>query len=153
MSTACTNWPQGLARRVIGVYLGCVAVATRVLPFHGGAGIAVSVLVAVALFNPLRRRVQGAVDRRFNRAHYSASQVVAQFAVRLREEMDLDVMGSDLLGVIDQVLAPEHLGLWLSAGGPDTAVHGDDGAGDIRTAAAGQEHGDAGHVVGPADAA
>jgi hypothetical protein len=66
---------------VAGVYLGCVALLTDVLPFHDTVGVAVAVLVAAALFNPLRRRVQAMVDRRFDRARYDAERVVAQFAV------------------------------------------------------------------------
>jgi multidrug transporter EmrE-like cation transporter len=99
---------------VAGVYLGCVALLTRVLPFRGSVGIAVAVLATAALFNPLRRRVQAAVDQRFDRARYDAERVVAQFSVQLREEVDLDVLGADLLGVVHHVLAPTHLALWLS---------------------------------------
>ena len=99
---------------VVAVYLGCVALLTRVLPVRGSVGIAVAVLAAAAVFNPLRRRVQAAVDRRFNRARYDAERVVAQFSVQLREQVDLDVLGNDLLGVVNQVLAPAHLALWLS---------------------------------------
>ncbi|HEV2252021.1 MAG TPA: hypothetical protein VGS06_02385 [Streptosporangiaceae bacterium] len=99
---------------VVGVYLGCVALLTDVLPFRGTVGVAVAVLVAAALFNPLRRRVQALVDRRFDRARYDAERVIAQFSVRLREQVDLDVLGADLLGVVHHVLAPEHLALWLN---------------------------------------
>ncbi len=99
---------------VVGVYLGCVALLTRVLPVRGSVGIAVAVLAAAALFNPLRRRVQAAVDRHFDRARYDAERVVAQFSVQLREQVDLDVLGADLLGVVNRVLAPEHLALWLN---------------------------------------
>ena len=56
-------------------------------------------LVAAALFNPLRRRVQGAVDRRFNRARYDADQMVAEFAARLREAVDLGAVQADLASV------------------------------------------------------
>jgi hypothetical protein len=99
---------------VVGVYLGCVALLTDVLPFRGSVGVAVAVLVAAALFNPLRRRVQAVVDRRFDRSRYDAERVVAQFSVQLREQVDLDVLGADLIGVVHQVLAPEHLALWLN---------------------------------------
>ena len=91
---------------VAGVYLGCVALLTRVLPVRGSVGIAVAVLAAAALFNPLRRRVQAAVARRFDRARYDAERVVTQFSVQLREEVDLDVLGADLLGVVDHVPGP-----------------------------------------------
>ena len=99
---------------VAGVYLGCIAVLARVSPFRGSISVAAAVLAAAALFNPLRRRVQTTVDQRFDRGRYDAERVVAQFSVQLREEVDLDVLGADLLGVVHQVLAPTHLGLWLS---------------------------------------
>ena len=99
---------------VVGVYLGCIALLTRVLPVRGSVGVAVAVLAAAAVFSPLRRRVQTAVDRRFDRARYDAERVVAQFAVQLRDQVDLDVLGADLLGVVHKVLAPAQLGLWLS---------------------------------------
>ena len=99
---------------VVGIYLGCVALLTDVLPVRGSVGVAAAVLVAAALFNPLRRRVQAVVDRRFDRARYDAERVVAQFSVQLREQVDLDVLGADLLGVVHHVLAPEHLALWLN---------------------------------------
>jgi hypothetical protein len=99
---------------VVGVYLGCVALLTHLLPFRDSVGVAAAVLVAAALFNPLRRRVQVLVDRRFDRTRYDAEQVVAQFSVQLREQVDLEVLGADLLGVVHQVLAPAHLALWLN---------------------------------------
>ena len=77
---------------LIGVYAGVVTFATRVLPFTSPVGIAASTLVAAALFNPLRHRVQGAVDRRFNRARYDADQTVAAFAARLKDAVDLDAV-------------------------------------------------------------
>jgi len=101
---------------VVGVYLGFVALLTDVLPFRDTVGVAVAVLVAAAVFNPLRRRVQALVDRRFDRARYDAERVVAQFSVQLREQVDLDVLGADLLGVVNRALAPEHLALWLNEG-------------------------------------
>jgi hypothetical protein len=98
---------------VVGVYLGCVALLSQVHPVRGSVGVAVSVLAAAALFNPLRRRVQSLVDRRFDRARYDSERVVAQFSVQLRDQVDLDVLGEDLRGVVDHVLAPEHLSLWV----------------------------------------
>jgi len=103
---------------VVGVYLGCIALLTRVLPVRGSVGVAVSVLAAAALFSPLRRRVQSLVDQRFDRARYNAERVVTQFSVQLRDQVDLDVLGEDLRGVVDHVLAPAHLSLWLREPGP-----------------------------------
>jgi hypothetical protein len=85
---------------------------------RGSVGIAASVLAAAALFNPLRRRVQAAVARRFDRARYDAERVVTQFSVQLRDQVDLDVLGDGLLGVVDEVLAPAHMSLWLREPGP-----------------------------------
>jgi hypothetical protein len=96
-----------------GVYIGCVALLTDVLPFGGSVGTAASVLVAVALFAPLRRRVQDAVDRRFNRARYNAEATVAAFAGRLREQVDLDAVREDLVAVVLRTVEPEHASLWL----------------------------------------
>ena len=79
---------------VVGLYLGCIALLTRVLPARGSVGVAVAVLAAAAVFSPLRRRVQAAVDRRFDRARYDAERVVAQFSVQLRDQVDLDVLGA-----------------------------------------------------------
>ena len=110
---------------VAGVYLGCVALLTKVLPLHGSVAIAAAVLAAAALFNPLRRRIQAVVDRRFDRARYDAERVVARFSGQLREQVDLDVLGADLLGVVNQVLAPAHLTLWLSDTVSSSAVPGE----------------------------
>ena len=73
------------------MYVGLILLATRVLAFHSSAvAVAASTLAAAALFNPLRRRVQRIVDRRFNRARYDADKTVAAFAGRLNGAVDLD---------------------------------------------------------------
>jgi hypothetical protein len=96
-----------------GVYAGGVAVATGVLPFSGQAGTAASVLAAMALFAPLRRRVQRAVDRRFNRARYDAEAVTAAFARQMREQADIDTVRADLAVAVTQTLDPAHVSLWV----------------------------------------
>ena len=68
--------------------------------------MAASTLAAAALFNPLRRRVQRAVDRRFNRARYDADQTIDAFASRLQDAVDLDSVRDDLAGVVRQALEP-----------------------------------------------
>jgi hypothetical protein len=98
---------------LVGVYVGCVALLTDVLPFDGSVGTAASVLVAVALFTPLRRRVQHAVDRRFNRARYDAEATMAAFASRLRDEIDLDAVRRDLIGAVTRTVEPAHACVWL----------------------------------------
>jgi hypothetical protein len=101
---------------LVGVYAGLVLLATRVLPFSGSVAVAGSTLAAAALFNPLRRRVQRAVDRRFNRARYNADQMIAAFAARLQDATDLDGVRADLLGTARQALEPAHASLWLGGG-------------------------------------
>ena len=67
--------------------------------------------MAAALFNPMRRRVQRLVDRRFNRARYNADKTVAVFASRLQDALDLDTVQNDLAGVVNQALEPAHVSL------------------------------------------
>jgi hypothetical protein len=76
--------------------------------------VAVATLAAAALFNPVRRRVQRVVDRRFNRARYDADQMVTAFAARLKDAVDLDSVRDDLAGVVQQALEPAHLSVWVS---------------------------------------
>ena len=97
-----------------GVYAGLVLLATQVFRFHGTVAVAAATLAAAALFSPLRRRVQRAVDRRFNRARYDAERTVAAFAARLKDAVDLDSVRDDLAGVVQQVLEPAHLSVWMS---------------------------------------
>jgi hypothetical protein len=70
-------------------------------------------LTAAAAIQPLRRRVQDLVDRRFNRQRYDAARTVAAFAVRLREQVDLNVLSAELLAVVDHTVQPTEASLWL----------------------------------------
>jgi hypothetical protein len=97
-----------------GVFAGLVLLASVVLPLKGTVAVAASTLVAAALFNPLRKRVQHAVDRRFNRARYDADQMVAAFAARLKDAVDLDSVRGELATVVDQALEPAHVSVWIS---------------------------------------
>jgi hypothetical protein len=98
---------------LVGVYVVMVTLTTRVLPVSSAFAVAASTLVAAAAFNPLRRRVQRGVDRRFNRARYSAEATVAAFAEQLRASVDLDTFRQDLVSVVHTALEPEHASLWL----------------------------------------
>jgi len=85
-----------------------------VLSLSSPVAVAASTLAAVALFNPLRQRVQQVVDRRFNRARYDADQTVAAFAGRLKDAVDLAAARADLLRVVHAALEPAHVSVWIS---------------------------------------
>jgi len=99
---------------LIGVYAGLVLLAEQVLRFSSPVAVAASTLAAAAMFAPVRRRVQHAVDRRFNRARYDADQTVAAFAARLQDAVDLDAIRADLTGVVRAALEPAHLTVWTA---------------------------------------
>ena len=105
-----------------GVFAGLVLLATVVLPIKTPVAVAAATLAAAALFNPLRRRVQHAVDRRFNRARYNAETVVAAFTERLRQTVDLDTVRADLVGVVEEAFQPAHVSVWLAGARPQAPV-------------------------------
>ncbi len=88
------------------------------LPVKGSVAVAVATLVIAALFNPLRKRVQHAVNRRFNRERYDAEAVVAAFTGRLRRTVNLDTVRGDLVGVVYEAFQPAHVSVWLPGTGP-----------------------------------
>ena len=104
---------------LVGLYAGLVLLATHALALkkESTAAVAASTLAAAALFSPLRRRVQHAVDRRFNRSRYDADEAVTAFAARLKDAVDLDSVRDDLAGVVQQALEPTHLSVWVSRRG------------------------------------
>jgi len=94
---------------------GIVVLQTLLRPFIAGSEIAVagSTLASFALFQPLRRRIQHVVDRRFYRSRYDAERTVDDFSVQLRNEVDLDAVGAELVGAVHRTVQPAHASLWL----------------------------------------
>ena len=93
---------------LVGVYAGIVLLATQVVTVNEPVAVAGSTLAVAALFNPLRRRVQRAVDRRFNRARYDADNIVVAFAARLQETAVLDSVQDELVSTVQNALEPAY---------------------------------------------
>jgi two-component system, NarL family, sensor kinase len=103
---------------LVGVYAGLILLITQVFGFQSPVAVAAATLAAAALFNPLRRRVQFRVDRRFNRARYDADRAITAFAARVRNAVDLDAISTDLTAAVHTALEPVHLIVWISESSP-----------------------------------
>ena len=98
------------------IYIGCIVLSrTLVAPLTGGSEVAIvaSTLVIAALFNPLRRRIQNVIDKRFYRRKYDAAKILAAFGTTARDETDLERLTAEMLRVVDDTMQPEFVGLWL----------------------------------------
>jgi hypothetical protein len=102
-----------LTALLVGTFIGLVALTTDTLALSGRVGVAASTLVAAALFNPLRIRIQRLVDRRFNRAHYDAEATVAAFTARLRDAVEIDAVRADLLDAVNRAVQPTQASVWI----------------------------------------
>jgi hypothetical protein len=102
----------GLGALYLGVVVGLQAVLSSVA---GGSDLAIVIttLLVAAMFLPARRRVQDAVDRRFNRRTYDAARTIDEFSARLRQQIDLDTLRYELLAVTDETMSPTVASVWL----------------------------------------
>jgi cytochrome b subunit of formate dehydrogenase len=113
-----------LTALLVAVYFGGVTATQAIFRALTGQqeqqpqlAVVISTLVIAALFNPLRRRIQGFIDRRFYRSKYDARKTLETFSAKLRDETDLDALSNDLVGVVRETMQPAHVSLWLR---PDT---------------------------------
>ena len=106
----------GTVTDLAATYIAAVVLLQALLrPVTGGSevAIALSTLLVVALFQPIRRRAQDAVDRRFYRARYDAARTIDAFSARLRGDVELDSVRADLIAVIHETIHPAHASVWL----------------------------------------
>jgi hypothetical protein len=103
---------------LLAVYFGAIVVLQRIFVFLTGEestlAVVASTLLIAALFNPLRRRIQGFIDRRFYRKKYDARKTLEAYSAKLRNDSDLDALSDDLVGVVRETMQPAHVSLWLS---------------------------------------
>jgi MFS family permease len=104
----------GLLTLLLGGGYAAVALGLGALAGRGSSlAVAGATLAVAAAFQPARRRVQDAVDRRFNRRRYDAARTVAAFSARLRQQVDLETLTTEVLAVVDQTVEPTRVSLWL----------------------------------------
>jgi hypothetical protein len=93
-------------------YAAVVLGLGRLLPESSSLAIAAATLAVAAAFQPARRRIQAAVDRRFNRRRHDTARIIEGFSARLRDQVDLDTLSTEVLAVVDQTMQPTQAWLW-----------------------------------------
>ena len=115
-----------LTAMLVALYFVGIVVLQRGIVFLTGQqstlAVVASTLLIAALFAPLRRRIQGFIDRRFYRRKYDARKTLEAFSAQLRNETDLEALSEDLVGVVEETMQPAHVSLWLR---PETASKGE----------------------------
>ena len=113
----------GLLTVLLGLgYAGVVLGLGRLLPRGSSLVVAAATLAVAAAFQPARRRIQAAVDRRFNRRRHDAARIIEAFSARLRDQVDPDTLTAELLAVMDQTMQPTQASLWLRPQEPSNAI-------------------------------
>ena len=119
-----------LTAMLVTLYFGGIVVLQRLFDILTGQkstlAVVASTLLIAALFQPLRRRIQSFIDRRFYRRKYDARKTLEAFSIKLRDETDLDALRDDLVGVVRETMQPAHSSLWLR---PDTVSKKDEASG------------------------
>jgi hypothetical protein len=115
-----------LTAMLVALYFVGIVVLQRVFVFltseQSTLAVVASTLLIAALFNPLRKRIQSFIDRRFYRRKYDAAKTLKGFSAQLRDETDLDALSDDLVGVVRETMQPAHVSLWIR---PETSPEGE----------------------------
>ena len=115
-----------LTATLVALYFGGIVVLQRIFVTLTGQqstlAVVASTLLIAALFTPLRRRIQGFIDRRFYRRKYDARKTLEAFSAKLKNETDLEALNNDLVGVVRETMQPAHVSVWLR---PETAPKGE----------------------------
>ena len=112
---------------LVALYFGVIVMLQRVFVIVTGEqstlAVVASTLLIAALFNPLRRRIQFFIDKRFYRRKYDARKTLEAFSAKLRDETDLETLNAELVGVVREAMQPAHVSLWLHSDTPTWGKH------------------------------